>query len=67
MRLYRSAATAIPATPAMTTCAAPRADPAFLEIGLAEGEAEPVALPVVKDVVGAPVAVGKEVVVELRP
>lgn len=54
---YRSAKTAMPATPARTTCAEPRVEPAFLEMGLAEGE--DLAVPVVaNEVVAAPDAVG---------
>jgi hypothetical protein len=53
------ATTAIPATPARTTCAAARVEPAFLEIGLTEAEAAPVVVAAAKEVVEAPVAVGK--------
>jgi hypothetical protein len=56
---YMSATRAMPARPARATCAAPRAEPAFLEIGLAEGEGVLVVLAEVNEVVEEPVAVGK--------
>lgn len=46
----------MPATLARNTCVAPRAEPALLEIGLVEGEAELVALAAVNEVVEVPVA-----------